>query len=84
MHDRKNNNSNMMWWMMIGCALPVIILLFVGKGSGFSWLTILAVIVMFGMHMFGMRHGKNEENKNDGTETKNSTDINKDHDGHKH
>lgn len=50
--------------MMIGCALPILLLLFVGRsgsGSWFKWAMLGVVGLMVVFHLFGMWHGKNED-----------------------
>ncbi len=68
MHNHNDNNSNMMWWMMIGCALPILLLVFAGRGgdsSWFKWAILGAVGLMVVFHLFGMRHGKKEDDESE-------------------
>ena len=78
MHNHGNNNGNgghdskMMWLMMLGCMLPILILVFTGGGAGRSaiWLVLLVVGGMLAMHWFMMRGHSNhghEDNTSVGT-----------------
>jgi cell division protein FtsW (lipid II flippase) len=83
MHGHNDKNSSkMMWVMMIGCVLPMVLLLFLGTGKGFgssSWIALGAVGLMFVIHLFMMiprkntheEHKMNENNKDNNTGNKN-------------
>lgn len=60
MHDHNHDNSKMMWWMIIGCGLPVLLLVFAGRGddSWLKWEILSAVGFMAVFHLFVMKHGK--------------------------
>lgn len=63
-----NHNSKMMWFMMAGCILlPVLFLLFFGRGqSSFDWLWLGFLAVCVGGHAFMMRgHKHNDRDKLD-------------------
>lgn len=59
--DHKNHDNGgmgMMWMMMIGCMVPLLLLSLFGRGSSSlpRWVIPVAIVVMFGLHYFVMRH----------------------------
>ncbi|MDP2933029.1 MAG: hypothetical protein Q8N81_02765 [bacterium] len=79
-HDDKNNSS-MMWMMMACCLLPILFIVFSGRGIGLpTWLVLGIVAVFAGLHFRGMRksHGSVSQQ---GTEVKAGEDSSKDHSG---
>jgi len=57
-HGTGGHDSKMMWLMMIGCALPLIILLFSGGSTGgLNWFAIAAIGVFIAGHFWLMRRG---------------------------
>ena len=95
MHDHDNNNKgmgSMMWMMLICCAMPLIVILFLGTGAkalgASSWVIFGGVAVMLLAHFFMMRgHGhSNEEHDKQGVadqDGKNKDDNeHKNHSGH--
>ncbi len=56
MHDHNDKSDNrMMWMMMIGCALPILLLIFLGGakiGGSSTWLVLGAAAFMVIIHLF--------------------------------
>ena len=78
MHNHNDNNGDGnkgMMWMMLMCAVPLLVLLFVwGKGSSAGYLVPVLILGCFVAHLFMMRRGHGASQKDaenhDGDERK--------------
>ncbi|HLC45153.1 MAG: hypothetical protein A2722_04115 [Candidatus Doudnabacteria bacterium RIFCSPHIGHO2_01_FULL_50_11] len=63
--NQHGHDSRMMWVMMIGCTLPVLLILLSNPGSfsPLSWVVIVAVVAMIGFHIWGMIKSKRGKDK---------------------
>jgi len=61
-NQRSHHDSKHMWLMMLGCLLPLLVVLFVRGGSSGTrnTLFVLAGIGMLALHFFGMRGGHHQ------------------------
>jgi len=88
-HDGKGNNG-MMWMMVICCAVPLLLFLFIGTGGralgASSWVIFGGVAVMVIAHFFmmGRSHKHSDEKKlgADGEVKDKDDKDSKDHSGH--
>jgi hypothetical protein len=63
-NQNSNHDSKHMWWMMLGCLLPLLVILFARGGSDGTRNTLFVVagVGMLALHFFGMRgHGHQKE-----------------------
>ena len=81
MHNNNEKNKSSMGWMILLCVLPLLALLFMGRGlslSGYLWPILIGACVVAHFWMMFKGHGKHDDgetqpdNKDDHAEHKHS------------